>query len=167
MRLCPHFACFGSSLKQLAVRRSHFFTSPRWGEVAEPAVARSAKAWRSGRGGLAAFLNHRRPLTRPPSLRSEGRPLPARGERRSEIAARAVNKAPRPVFFVPAPGAPVFQFRPPPPKGARDTGVKLDPRTLTPRGIKAFRKCRAASPPKPSASRAQCFEACSARPPVG
>ena len=50
-------------------------------------------------------------------------------------------KAPRSVFFVPAPDAPVVHCRSPS-EGARDAGVKSDPRTLAPRGAEAVRKTK-------------------------
>ena len=50
--------------------------------------------------------------------------------------------APRSVFFVPAPVRPSSKLasKSAAPEGARDTGVKTDPRTSMPRGIEAFRK---------------------------
>ena len=42
-------------------------------------------------------------------------------------------------------------------EGARDAGAPVDPRAFSPRGVKAIRMVVAASPLKPSASRARCL----------
>ena len=81
---------------------------------------------------------------------------------RARLAGFAPNQASLPVFFVEAPGRPVFfvSFRRPSKKteGARDARVPMDPRASTPRDIEACRSPgSAASPPNPKASRARCF----------
>src|SRR6185436_14653135 len=81
---------------------------------------------------------------------------PARGFNEAHKTIRQAQ-APSPVFFIEAPGRPVFLIfcRPPPTAGR---GVQKDPRASTPRDIEACRSvCSCRKSTKPKASRARCF----------
>ena len=81
---------------------------------------------------------------------------PARGFNQAHKTIRQAH-APSPVFFIEAPGRPVFLIfcRQPPTAGR---GVQKDPRTSTPRDIEACRSvCSCRKSAKPKASRARCF----------